>query len=133
MIFLYILFILVCVLLMVSILLQSGKGEGLSGTFGGSGQYLGGRAAATFLTRTTTGLAAAFMLLSIVIAILSSSGPSREVDRTSVQEAAGATAAPSVLSQPAAPAEQAAPAGDQAAPAAGQTQEQGSAPQGTGN
>jgi preprotein translocase subunit SecG len=45
--------ILACVSLMVAILLQSGKGGGLAGTFGaGSSQTLfGGRGAATFLSR----------------------------------------------------------------------------------
>jgi len=70
MIFLIVIFIIVCGLLMLSILLQSGKGEGLSGTFGGAGsQFMGGRAAATFLTKTTTTLAATFMFLSILLSV----------------------------------------------------------------
>jgi len=70
MVFLLVIFVIVCLLLMLSILLQSGKGEGLSGTFGGSSQYLGGRTAATFLTKATTTLAAIFMLLSILLGVL---------------------------------------------------------------
>jgi preprotein translocase subunit SecG len=82
MIFLYAIFVFVCVLLMLSVLLQSGKGEGLSGTFGGSAQFMGGRAAATFLTKTTTGLAVVFMVLSIILSMLtaSSSGPVRQTE-----------------------------------------------------
>ena len=67
-----IIFVLVCMLLVLSILLQSGKGEGLSGTFGGTSQYLGGRTAATFLTKATTTLAAIFMLMSILLSMLGS-------------------------------------------------------------
>ena len=82
MIFLYTIFVITCALLMLSILLQSGKGEGLSGTFGGSAQFMGGRAAATFLTKTTAALAALFMLLSIILSTLtsSSSGPVKQTE-----------------------------------------------------
>lgn len=85
MIFLYLIFIIVCVLLMLSVLLQSGKGEGLSGTFGGSAQFMGGRAAATFLTKTTTALATVFMLLSILLSVLTSTSSSLR-SRTEAQE-----------------------------------------------
>ena len=84
MIFLNIIFVLVCVLLMLSILLQSGKGEGLSGTFGGSSQFMGGRAAATFLTKTTTALAVGFMLFCILLSGLYSQRKSLE-GRTAAQ------------------------------------------------
>ncbi len=85
MIFLYVIFVIVCVLLMLSVLLQSGKGEGLSGTFGGSAQFMGGRAATTFLTKMTTALATVFMLLSILLSVLTSRAPSLR-QRTEAQE-----------------------------------------------
>ncbi len=95
MIFLIILFVLVCILLAVAILLQSGKGGGLSGTFGGSGEFAGGRAAATFLTRATTVLAATFMVLCIIISIVSQSRLATEDGPTQVQqEMSEPTAAP---------------------------------------
>jgi preprotein translocase subunit SecG len=61
----------VCIALMVSILLQSGKGGGLAGTFGaGSSQTLfGGRGAATFLSRATTILAVTFFLTSLTLGL----------------------------------------------------------------
>ena len=61
----------VCIGLMASILLQSGKGGGLAGTFGaGSSQTLfGGRGAASFLSRATTGLAVTFFLTSLTLGI----------------------------------------------------------------
>jgi len=68
--FLVALFIPVCLLLPVVILLQDSKGEGLaSSAFGGSGMQsiLGGRGAATFLTKLTTGLAIAFFIMSLFL------------------------------------------------------------------
>src|SRR5437667_3274365 len=63
-----------CVALIVSILLQSGKGGGLAGAFGaGSSQTLfGGRGAATFLSRATTTLAVIFFLTSLTLGIQAS-------------------------------------------------------------
>ena len=64
----------VCISLMASILLQSGKGGGLAGTFGaGSSQTLfGGRGAATFLSRATTTLAVVFFLTSLTLGLQAS-------------------------------------------------------------
>ena len=66
--------IVVCVSLMAAILLQSGKGGGLAGTFGaGSSQTLfGGRGAATFLSRATTFLAVTFFLTSLTLGLQAS-------------------------------------------------------------
>ncbi|TMQ58950.1 MAG: preprotein translocase subunit SecG [Candidatus Eisenbacteria bacterium] len=66
--------IVVCLALMASILLQSGKGGGLAGAFGaGSSQTLfGGRGAATFLSRATTTLAVIFFLTSLTLGIQAS-------------------------------------------------------------
>ena len=61
--------VLICVLLVVTVLLQAGKGGGLAGSIGGglaSSSVLGGRTAATFLTKATTVLATAFMLSCLV-------------------------------------------------------------------
>ena len=56
------------------VLLQAGRGGGLAGAFGAqTAQTLfGGRGAATFLSKATQWLAAAFMLMSILLAVLSS-------------------------------------------------------------
>ena len=54
--------------LIVTVLLQSSKGGGLAGTFGGSGitgGVFGGRGAAPFLTKATTVCAILFMLTSL--------------------------------------------------------------------
>ena len=65
--------ILACIALMVAILLQSGKGGGLAGTFGaGSSQTLfGGRGAATFLSRAAGTLAVVFFLTSLTLSLTS--------------------------------------------------------------
>jgi preprotein translocase subunit SecG len=65
--------ILTCIALVVAILLQSGKGGGLAGTFGaGSSQTLfGGRGAATFLSRAAGTLAVIFFLTSLTLSLTS--------------------------------------------------------------
>lgn len=66
--FLVFLHVVVSLLLIVTVLLQSGKGGGLSGTFGGSGVtggVFGGRGAAPLLIKATTVFAVMFMLTAI--------------------------------------------------------------------
>ena len=63
-------FVPVCVLLTISILLQDSKGEGLSGSAFGASEMqslLGGQGAATFLSKLTTGVAIAFMLIALFL------------------------------------------------------------------
>ncbi len=58
--------------MVVVILLQSGKGQGLAGSIGGgmAGQSMfGGRGAGDFLSKTTAYLATAYFLLAIIIGI----------------------------------------------------------------
>lgn len=72
--FFVVIHILICVALIFVVLLQSGRGGGLAGVFGG-GQaqtFFGGRGAATFLSKATAWLAISFMVLSIFLAVLSS-------------------------------------------------------------
>ena len=78
--------ILVCLLLIISILLQSSKGGGLAGVFGGGGgmgSVFGGRGAASFLSRVTMWLGIAFAVTSISIAFLS---PGSSSDQKSMME-----------------------------------------------
>jgi preprotein translocase subunit SecG len=65
--------VLVCVGLIIVVLMQAGKGAGLAGVFGSSGtqQMFGGRGAASFLAKLTSGLAIVFMLTSITLFVLS--------------------------------------------------------------
>ncbi len=67
----------VCILLVIVVLMQSAKGEGLAGAFGGGGTGLtgavfGGRGAASFLSKATTILAIVFMVNCGVLAYMSS-------------------------------------------------------------
>lgn len=63
--------ILVSILLIIIILLQSGRGGGLAGSLGGgvSTAMFGGQGADKLMTRLTTGLAAAFMILALLISL----------------------------------------------------------------
>lgn len=66
---LIVLFIFVCMSMVIVILLQAGKGQGLAGTFGGpgAGAVFGGRGAATFLNKATGILATIYLALSLLI------------------------------------------------------------------
>ena len=67
--------VLVCIALVLVVLMQSSKGEGLAGSaFGGglSNSVFGGRGAASFLSKATTILAALFMLNCGALAVMSS-------------------------------------------------------------
>jgi preprotein translocase subunit SecG len=75
-IFLDILHVFVCCFLMLVVLLQQGKGGGMGAAFGGGAaqQVFGGRGAGNLLTRATATCATIFMLTSISLAWMSSSG-----------------------------------------------------------
>jgi len=91
---LMLLYVVVCIALIITVLLQSSKGEGLAGAFGGggmSGAVFGGRGAASFLSRATTVLAVMFMLMAIVLSFM---GPNPS-------EVAGGPAAVQKAGQPA--------------------------------
>jgi len=74
--FLIVIHVLLCLLLTVSILLQSSKGGGLAGMFGGGGgggmgSVFGGRGAASFLAKVTVWLGIGFAITSFSSALLS--------------------------------------------------------------
>jgi len=64
--------IIVCLLLVVIVLLQSGKSADLAGAFGGMGSQstFGPRGTASFLSRMTTTLAILFMVTSLTLWML---------------------------------------------------------------
>ena len=68
--------IMVCIVLIIAILLQSGKSADLAGAFGGMGSQsvFGPRGAATLLTKATTVSAILFMITSLGLWILSAKG-----------------------------------------------------------
>jgi len=62
-----------CLVLVLVVLLQTGKGADMGAVFGGSSQTLfGSGGAGNFLTRLTTGAAIVFMLTSLTLSYLSS-------------------------------------------------------------
>ncbi|NHN91976.1 preprotein translocase subunit SecG [Acetobacter sicerae] len=68
---LLILHLLVTVSLIAVVLIQRSEGGGLGiGSSQGMGSFMSGRGTANLLTRTTAGLATAFMLLSLMLAVL---------------------------------------------------------------
>jgi len=58
--------LLACIVLIIIVLLQADKGEGLSGAFGssGTGAVFGKRGASGFFAKATAGAAVVFMLTS---------------------------------------------------------------------
>jgi len=68
--------VLLCFLLIVVVLLQSGKAADLAGAFGGSGSQtaFGPRGAATFLSKATTWCAVMFMFTTMSLVLRESSG-----------------------------------------------------------
>ena len=112
--------------LIVAVLLQSGKGGGMGAAFGGaSSQIFGGRGAGNFLTRVTAPAAIMFFVTSLVLSLMSSrqhsvveqklKGPpaaAQTTDAVNVEQNADAPAAESDAS-PQAPAEPAPAAPEQ--------------------
>jgi preprotein translocase subunit SecG len=68
--------VLVCIILIIAVLLQSGKAADLAGAFGGAGSQtaFGPRGAASLLSKVTTYGAIIFMLTSMGLWILSAKG-----------------------------------------------------------
>ena len=63
--------IFVCFVLIAVILLQAGRGGGLTEAFGGAAQSMFGTRGAAYLTRATSACAVIFMLTSLGLAFLS--------------------------------------------------------------
>lgn len=63
--------IIVCIGLIIIVLLQADKGEGLAGAFGGgaSSTVFGERGAGGFMSNLTTGMAVVFMITSLIISV----------------------------------------------------------------
>ena len=71
-IFLTVLHVMVCLVLVVVVLLQHGKGADIGAVFGGgaSNTVFGSRGAGNFLTRLTTGAALLFMVTSLTLSYI---------------------------------------------------------------
>ncbi len=94
--------VLACIVLVLVVLLQAGKGADMGAVFGGaSSTIFGSSGAGNFLTRLTTGAAVVFMITSLTLTY----GSSRTTTAT-------------IMPENAAPAGEAGPAEEQAADAA---------------
>jgi preprotein translocase subunit SecG len=96
--------LLIAIALVGAVLLQRSEGGAL-GMGGGMGGFMTGRATANLLTRVTAVLAAGFMVTSLVLALMSTSGR----ESRSILDTPPAATAPAAPEQPAKPAEPAAP------------------------
>ncbi|HKF26086.1 MAG TPA: preprotein translocase subunit SecG [Candidatus Acidoferrum sp.] len=112
-------FVLNCLVLIIVVLLQSGKAADLAGAFGGAGSQtaFGPRGAATVLSQATTWCAVMFMVCAMALALRSerSAGGSSVIYNSS--KPASKPAAPAVPSGAQPAATQSSPAPSQQSPA----------------
>jgi preprotein translocase subunit SecG len=97
--------ILVCFVLVIVIMLQSGNAADLAGAFGGAGSQtaFGPRGAATFLSRATTWCAIVFMMTSLALSFkrdTAQGGSSTGSILEQTQKAGTAPAKPATAPQP---------------------------------
>ncbi len=96
--------ILVCFVLIIVIMLQSGSAADLAGAFGGAGSQtaFGPRGAATFLSRATTWCAIVFMMTSLALSVKRSN---MAASTGSILEQTQPSSAPAPAKPPAPPVE----------------------------
>jgi len=86
--------IIICFMLIIAVLLQSGKSADLAGAFGGAGSQtvFGPRGATNILTKITTISAILFMITSMALWFLASKGTGSVVKGEDVQQTEKAAA-----------------------------------------
>jgi preprotein translocase subunit SecG len=95
--------VIVCVILVLVVLLQSGKGADLAGAFGGGATQtaFGSRGPASFLSKMTTIAAVVFMLTSISLSMIATKTETKSIlETTGKQRAAPVNKAPASTSAP---------------------------------
>lgn len=100
-----ILSVLVAIVLIITVLLQSSKGGGLAGSFGGTGTFgtvFGTRRTADFLSKTTWWLGGILITLAIVVNLFFLKAPASS-NRSIIQESSRQAPASSSVPQTQAP------------------------------
>jgi len=84
-----VLHVITCMFLMLTVLLQSGKGGGMGGAFGGGNTttMFGGGGASTFLRKLTAGAGTIFMLTSMILAFIASHNSADSLEKFGEQQA----------------------------------------------
>jgi preprotein translocase subunit SecG len=93
--------VIVCIILVLVVLLQSGKGADLAGAFGGGATQtaFGSRGPASFLSKMTTVSAVVFMITSLALSMVST----RKIASKSILETTKQESAQPAEKEPAAP------------------------------
>ena len=106
------LYVITCGLLIITILLQQGKGGDIANAFGGgsSQAVFGARSGATLLTRATSVLAALFVIFALTLTVMGTRGTSSVVGGIDGPAPAPAPVVPTPANGSTAPAAPAAPA-----------------------
>jgi preprotein translocase subunit SecG len=96
----------VCLLLILAVLVQSGKGSSLGSAFGGGqGDVFGPGAPVNIMNRVTTVVAILFMVTSLTLAIISTEKTTGSVINSAPAQSQQAPAAPSAPASPVVPSE----------------------------
>jgi preprotein translocase subunit SecG len=95
--------VIVCVILVLVVLLQSGKGADLAGAFGGGATQtaFGSRGPASFLSKMTTIAAVVFMMTSIALSMISTPATDAKSVMDSEEQKTSAPAEQAPAAQPA--------------------------------
>ena len=93
--FLYVVFALICLLLIGLILIQQGKGAGVGFSMGGASQAMfGGSGGREFFIKLTAGLAVAFVVICIILARMATASTGQYNGALAGAEASAAPVAP---------------------------------------